>query len=456
MNRRLSALVGALMVMAAVAGVVVAAAPDTVNGPATAFAPAERLGGLTDVVSVFNKANAIQPAVQNATITAATNAGAAWAFGRGATVGMRSVQRGSAVVKAAPTDFQFPLSVTALPVNAIGPIMGIDVSAVVAAGQIVIGASGAALNNAQAGDTIELVADDGSSKTFTIGLVADDSSVGGAELVMSPAMAATLGVAIETRIVLWGFTSRGAVDAALVAAGVSARSDTRIRRSWDAADPDGTLGLVATKRLLGEFAYSVAADDTVTLTGNWLNTFLPAGRELFVPEIPIRARCNVTIRADLVAALTEVAQQGLAGAIDVNNANAYGGCFNPRFNRLSAALGSLSRHAWAGALDTNTVTNAQGTTPQMDCDVVRIFRKHNFAWGGNFLTPDGMHFEWVGSRRDQLQYPSKYCPNLPGGGTTSGIQAIDGSTTDGSTTTKLVAAETARDTLFTEDGWSGE
>ena len=43
---------------------------------------------------------------------------------------------------------------------------------------------------------------------------------------------------------------------------------------------------------------------------------------------------------------------------------------------------------------------------------MRIFRKHDFAWGGNFLTPDGMHFEWVGEPRDQLQYPSTYCPNL--------------------------------------------
>jgi hypothetical protein len=51
----------------------------------------------------------------------------------------------------------------------------------------------------------------------------------------------------------------------------------------------------------------------------------------------------------------------------------------------------------------------------MDCRIVRIFRKHNFAWGGNFLTSDGMHFEWVGEARNALQYPSKYCPNLAGG-----------------------------------------
>ena len=64
------------------------------------------------------------------------------------------------------------------------------------------------------------------------------------------------------------------------------------------------------------------------------------------------------------------------------------------------------------AFDINTVTNCQGCRPRMDCDVVRIFRKHGFAWGGNFRRPDGMHFEWVGSPRDQIPYPSTYCPNI--------------------------------------------
>ncbi len=63
----------------------------------------------------------------------------------------------------------------------------------------------------------------------------------------------------------------------------------------------------------------------------------------------------------------------------------------------------------------NTVSNCQGCTPHMNCDVVRIFRRHGFAWGGNWRTPDGMHFEWVGEPRDQISYPSRFCPNNAGG-----------------------------------------
>ena len=96
-------------------------------------------------------------------------------------------------------------------------------------------------------------------------------------------------------------------------------------------------------------------------------------------------------------------------AIEVSNANAYGGCYNPRYSRNS---GFLSRHSYAMALDTNTVSNCAGCRPPpMDCRVVRIFRRHGFAWGGNFRQPDGMHFEWVGEPRDQISYPSTYCPN---------------------------------------------
>ena len=85
----------------------------------------------------------------------------------------------------------------------------------------------------------------------------------------------------------------------------------------------------------------------------------------------------------------------------------------PRFNRLTpdSSVGFLSRHSWGQAVDTNTIGSCQGCAPpDMNCRTVQIFRKHGFAWGGNFLTPDGMHFEWVGEPRDQYPYPSRLLP----------------------------------------------
>ena len=148
----------------------------------------------------------------------------------------------------------------------------------------------------------------------------------------------------------------------------------------------------------------------MTVDPVWRAQYIPDQRELYA-GVAIRAACNAVIKADLQAALDDVVAAGLAGAIDVANTNTYGGCYGPRFNRISGNLGILSRHSWGQALDANTLQNCQGCVPAMSCAVVRIFRAHGFAWGGNFLVPDGMHFEWTGRRTDQLASPSRYCPN---------------------------------------------
>jgi hypothetical protein len=251
-----------------------------------------------------------------------------------------------------------------------------------------------------------------------------ESQIGGAELVFTFDVANALGATWDTRVVMHD-VDRTTVDAALAAEGLIGRANTRVYRSWDPQSPDSILSTVRTKEALGEPWYRFEPDGSISMHPTWIATNLAPGREVLNASIPIRARCHVDIVDDLRAALAEVAAVGLAGAIDVGNANTYGGCYGgARFSRLTGdgQIGFLSRHSYGMALDTNTTTNCFGCVPQMNCDVVRIFRKHGFAWGGNFRRPDGMHFEWVGERRDQWQYPSNYCPNLPGG-LTEGVGA---------------------------------
>ena len=184
-------------------------------------------------------------------------------------------------------------------------------------------------------------------------------------------------------------------------------------RSWDPLDPDGTIGLARTKKLLGEFVVPRHGKLVPCWSTTRGRSIHPAPRALPHGH-PCLVQQDHQVRS--AAALQEVVDAGLAGYIDVANTNTYGGCFGPRFSRIVGdSARSLSRHTWAQALDTNTVSNCQGCVPQMDCRVVRIFRAHNFAWGGNFLNPDGMHFEWVGEPRNNYQYPSRYCPNVAGG-----------------------------------------
>ncbi|MGE0138242.1 MAG: M15 family metallopeptidase [Ilumatobacteraceae bacterium] len=336
-------------------------------------------------------------------------------LGRGFTIGLHAVHRGSATVQEAVGPgglWQYPLNVTALPVDAIGRIFGFQVSSLVAQGLVVMGRTSADLRGAQAGDTVDLVAADGGIRTFTIGAVVDDDEVGGTEIVMSLEQADVIGATIVTRVVIFGSFERGALDEALAAQGLVDGYGVRISKSWNPANPDGLLGLARTKAALGEFSFRVNSFNSMTMDQAWVDANIVRRNFQF---IGVRAYCHRLIADDLQAALREVYEAGLSWAIDLANTNTYGGCWNPRYARASANIGSVSRHAWGMAFDTNTTQNAQGSTPRMDCRVVRIFRKHNFAWGGNFLLPDGMHFEWVGEPRNTWAYPSKYCPNLSDG-----------------------------------------
>jgi D-alanyl-D-alanine carboxypeptidase len=442
---RLIRTVGALIVISAMWAAIPgeAAGPDiAVDTGATGGAPAVNVTAPGDLVSIYNF-GPLQNAVANAAISAAVEAGGWGVLGRGFGIGLVRVTRAGVPIHAAPAPYgswYFPVSVTALPLDSIGVAMSRNVSNIVSAGMVVMSETSAGVNNAQAGDVIELVAADGSIVQFIIGRVAPDAEVGGAEIVMSTVQADTLGATLATSVLIYGQFDRARLDAALSARGLSTDPKIRVRRSWDPPDPDGTIGLARTKKLLGEFAYHTTGGDGVVVDDAWRAAYIP-NREPYPTGIV--AACNNSIKSDLAAALQEVVDSGLAGLIDVANANTYGGCFGPRFSRIiGTQLGSLSRHTWGQALDTNTVANCQGCVPKMDCRIVRIFRKHNFAWGGNFLFPDGMHFEWVGEPRNTYQYPSRYCPNVPSGGIESLPDQSWGNVRD------------SRAVLFADDGWA--
>lgn len=416
-----------------------------VDRGATAESAATPLEVLGDAVSVFQTGELTTP-VRDAALAAALEAGAPAVVGRGFTALMTRLRRNTAVVQQATgPGWGFPMAVTSLPLDAVAAVMGRDVAAVLAAGELTMGETSASIRGAQVGDVVDLVGPFGSTVSFTIGRIGSDTEVGGTELVMSPAMADRLGATIPTRVLMYGQFDRTALQNSLRTRGLYSNTKVRIRHSWDAPDPDSTMSMAATKAVLGEFdLYYAGLSSTgwTKMNATWVANFLPSGRELY--PTGIRARCNVMVRADLRAALQEVVDSGLSWTIDAANANSYGGCAtgSVRFARITQALGNVSRHSWGQPLDTNTVTNCQGCVPRMDCRVVRIFRKHGFAWGGNFLTPDGMHFEWVGEARNTLQYPSKYCPNL--------VPAPQAQSQQGST------RPVGRDTLFADDGLTDE
>jgi hypothetical protein len=398
---------------------VVALGPqDSIDRPVTATRTAERITPVaTDVVTVYNSGT-LRADVASRAESAARAAGATLAFGRAASVPMTGLNREAAPVQLPPLGFAYPMGATVLPLEVVARTMGNDVAQYLTPDALVMGEVSAGLRGAEAGDTVLLTASSGTTTSFRVAAVLPANRVGGAEFLMSPQAGDRLGIVQLSRAVIWGFPSRAAIDGAL-AANELVSTSVRIRRSWDPADPDDTIGMAQTKATLGEFAYRVNSDGSVSQDAAWVAANLPSGRVLLNGSIPIRARCHNVVEPALRAALAEIAVRGLGGTIDVTNANTYGGCHLARFNRLTpdSSLGFLSRHSWGMALDTNTVGSCQGCAPPDfatrpgGCTAVQVFRKHGFAWGGNFLTPDGMHFEYVGERRDLLPYPSRWCQN---------------------------------------------
>ncbi len=393
-------------------GATVFAVTNSIDQAATADLTADRVDpGVGDTAVVFDVAD-IDPFVVEATVRAAAQAGGIAVPTRTGSLGMQRITRSGTVVHAPPEGYLIPMVYVAMPAAAIGGTLGVDVSSVLDANSVVINQLTADMTGAEVGDVIDMQAANGGVQQFRISAVKPYAQIGGSELVLTTAGAIRLGATADTQMVVWGFPSRQAFDQAMIDQGVTGRQDTKVSRSWDPVDPDGTLSTARTKQALGEPWYQFVSDDSIVMHPDWEAANLSPTRILLDPSIPIRARCHLRIVADLSAALADVAAAGLAGAIDVANANTYGGCFNPRFSRTSGQIGFLSRHAYGMALDTNTTSNCQGCTPRMNCEVVRIFRKHNFAWGGNFRRPDGMHFEWVGEPRNTISFASPYCPNV--------------------------------------------
>ena len=308
---------------------------------------------------------------------------------------------------------------------------------VVASGQVLMGETAAKVRGAQVGDVLTLRDRKFWMHPFTVGAIVADEFVNSGDLFMSISAAASLGEMPVSRVAITDIVSPASVLSGLKKKGITIGTDYRLRTSWDRNNPDGTLGTATAKKLLGEFSYRPTVGSSILVAGSWTSRNI--AWKMRYTDIKLVNNCHRIVVDAIQGALTEIRRARLSRFVNTQNSNRYGGCFVGRYNRLAGNFGAPSRHAWGMAIDINTDTNPQGGVPQMNCAVVRIFRKWGFAWGGNFWPADGMHFEYVGERRDQLGYPSRYCPNR------APLLAVTlpqfGTTTTSTTTTTTVPVE---------------
>jgi hypothetical protein len=136
---------------------------------------------------------------------------------------------------------------------------------------------------------------------------------------------------------------------------------------------------------VGSFAYTPHADGRVTPDPSWVRDFIRTEPVPILGDVT----CNRVMLPQLRAALTEVVQRGLGDRI---HRSQYGGCYYPRYIGYDPGKG-LSLHTWGIAVDLNVPENQRGTVGHMDRQVVEVFERWGFAWGGHWRYTDPMHFE---------------------------------------------------------------
>lgn len=163
---------------------------------------------------------------------------------------------------------------------------------------------------------------------------------------------------------------------------VRAQGETPFLRYGDAVLPQ-----MLVKDAFGEFAARPLATGSIQIQPGWVKRNIKRARVPILGEVV----CHKALFPQLRSALDEVVASNLTYAVDPDD---FGGCYSPRFIDSNPG-GRLSHHSWGIAIDINVAENAFNSRPDQDERLVKIMESAGFTWGGRWLTPDGMHFEWV-------------------------------------------------------------
>ncbi len=300
----------------------------------------------------------------------------------------RSYSAQGEVVDDPPAGYRIPLEVAAVNAREYAPFLPpADRSVIVALadGQGVLGESSARLRRLGPGAVLRF-----GHVRVTIAAVLPDELVGAQELMVSRRVGREIGVHRDRYALLQPSghpTDRQLTKElrTILPAGVGVRvrapGETPYFRQGDAVLPP-----VQIKLLFGEFAAKPDPGHSgyLLIDPAWRRTHIAT------EHVPIlgTVTCNVALFRQIGGVMRELRADGLASTI-----HSYSGCYSSRYTNRDPSQ-SISHHTWGIALDINVPENPYGGTPHQDPRLVAVFEKWGFIWGGTFLTPDGMHFEY--------------------------------------------------------------
>jgi hypothetical protein len=300
----------------------------------------------------------------------------------------RSVAADGAVVDDPPAGMRIPMEVAIIEPGEYGRFVAPgerEAFAGLSAGEAVIPETEATLRGSRAGLALDL-----GGTQLTVTDVVSDVGTNGYEVMMAPPVPPDMKVVERFLLIhLERPSARPAIVKelrSLLTSGqvlrVRAQGETPFLRYGDAVAP----GLLV-KKNFGEFAARPLPDGTIEIDPAWENVNILTSRVPVLGEVT----CHRAMFAQLRRAMREIGERGLSFVV---NKSQYGGCFGPRFISRDPR-GRLSHHSWGIAIDMNVAENPFGTKADQDQRLVEAMERAGFTWGGRWLVPDGMHFEWA-------------------------------------------------------------
>jgi D-alanyl-D-alanine carboxypeptidase len=251
---------------------------------------------------------------------------------------------------------------------------------------VLLSRTGAALRRLDEGDRLRLAG----GKDLPVAGVVDDQLLGGYEAGLDLDLGRRLRIDRAGYLLLRPRGPRANLQKTLrqLLPGRALRFRVRGERPFLRAG-DAVLPLGQVKARFGEFA--VPSLRRVAPDPGWV------AANIVTQPVPVlgEVRCHRRVIPQLAAAMADLQRQQLARLVDVADFHRQGGCYVPR--ALRGGQGQLSRHTWGIAVDLNVADNPLGRRPGTDARLVKAMARHGFTWGGQWLRPDGAHFEWIGS-----------------------------------------------------------
>jgi D-alanyl-D-alanine carboxypeptidase len=259
-------------------------------------------------------------------------------------------------------------------------------------GEGLLGETSAAIRDLGPGGRMEF---QGGFQVTIVGVLPDEL-VGAAELVVDRDTGDAIGIAEDRYLLLRASpdkhpTASGLRDRILRllpsqlpyrTAQVRAPGQARYLRMGDAVLPPSLI-----KLRFGEWrGYpDPASPGSIVIDPTWVD------KKIVTTTVPVlgEVTCHRKLIPQLRAAMRELTDAGLASTI-----HAFNGCFAAR-NVLSSPSAAISHHAWGIAVDVNADTNPFGRPPAQDRQLVELMERWGFTWGGSWIVPDGMHFEFL-------------------------------------------------------------